>query len=473
MKIIRNTDDQSFSGDYREKFSLYYLNDEGQPRFLVNDRKPSDLEMEYSAAISPAMEGKDVSMTIPQEKDGYPVSMAYIFYDYEFLLFPAEHPPKLKYLYIPSTVRDIRIDNVEFCNCTVEISPDNPYLCVYENAIYSKDMTELRYIMSPVECFEPLKSVKRICSGAGRRLQGLRRLVIPESVKIIEGDAFAHCPDLTEADIRAREIGSGALFWCKALASLKITGCKKMGRIAFSACEALRSVELTNTEEIGESAFFSTSSLTEIQLPETMRRIGEGAFFNSGVKQLTIPAGVHTLGENILDTSGLKEFRLTIYLDDGHLRFEGDDPVPDNTIVTVLSAETNELLFEFVKFGGFGKIFTMHGVDFTEYDLMFRSKKGENAYYKALAAWYRLLYPIGMNDEKREMIKSYASRHSESALRGMISGDTSSADKIAESPFLKLIDDERLARLIDKSTKHKKPELTALLMQELHERKTK
>ena len=100
--------------------------------------------LSYHIAIKPTAAGTELSITIPEEKDGRPISMVSISSSsYMKPMLPGNDFPTLKHLYISASVRRLYVTDrgidersVNLLNyCTVEISPDNPYFCVYENGI--------------------------------------------------------------------------------------------------------------------------------------------------------------------------------------------------------------------------------------------------------------------------------------------------------------------------------------------------
>lgn len=398
--------------------------------------------------VPETIEGRSVSLVgiIPELPLGSPIPK----FD--------DHPP-IRYLYIPSGVRHLRIGTAITRNsvvpsdtaaekfnplngCTVEISPDNPHFFVSGKGIYNNDMTELLYIFSPDECFEVPAGVKLIRSSAGCALKGMKRLTIPESVNVIEDCAFEGCPDLEYADIGAKNIG--------------------------------------------ERAFFGCGSLKDVKLADTVRGIGDNAFALTEIRKLTIPPDVRMIGQSVLRNDPQNDTVNTIlevYIKNDALPIgRGVSPADDGTLLVVRSPETNKSLLELVILGSLDMIFTDHGIDFTEYDKKFieyvRTDE-DHARHTAMinmlaAAVSRLRHPIGMSAETMEFYKDYASH-----LAGLIIKMTillfpdTAAPEIAEHPYLQLVDDKGILELIDLVANKGKTEITAVLMQELNERRNR
>ena len=318
----------------------------------------------------------------------------------------------------------------------VEISPENPYFCVCENGLYSKDMAKLYYIFSPEGCFEVPEGVKRIKTGAGRYIKGLRKLIIPKSVVTVEKNAFEYCYDLEYADIQARDIGLRA----------------------FSSC----------------------NSLKEVRLSDELQTIGDHAFAYTDITELTIPPSVREIGQYILQNADPTLLTLTLYSKDGALPKMHGSSVESGTLIRILSVETNEKLCEFVALGRIGKVFTKRGVDFSKYDELFKQDFNSQRFSLRSgirAAQFRLKYLNELNDtdgEKRELFKQYLENAAFLiTLNAIIQYPNETFDDVITGrTYLELVSDDDLLGLIDESARLGKTEVTARLLQYQHERKT-
>lgn len=481
------------NADY--EYCIYYYTEKNGVRRSVSPGNIKDNEhvkAEYSVHIAPGILGEGLNITVPEDIDGYTVGTVTVFHRQFSGSFDPEYGlPLIKYLYIPSGVSGIHIKTAIFQNypipgtipntkrhalnrCSVEISPDNPYFRCHKNGIYSKDMTELFYIFSPEECFEVPSGVKVIKKGAGCYLKGLRRLVIPKGVTDIENGAFEGCTDLEYADISAENVGQRAFYGCTALSSLRLD-CKEIGRSAFSGCESLREVRLLNTAVINSGAFASCRSLYSLKLPDSLRKIGDHAFLGTVIKHLSLPSGAREIGDGNLFSDSSNTATLEIYLKDGVPPIKrGANPASEGSLLIARSPETGNILFKFIILGSLDTVFTEHGVDFTEYDNIFKNddnckKYGANLTFPA--ALTRLKCPYEMDEETRGFFRNYVSEHAESMMRNRIKDPYTSADDIAANHNLELIDDNGILRLIDETAKDGRTEITAVLMQKLNERR--
>lgn len=400
-------------------------------------------------SLQPVAPGSELSITIPEEKNGHPVSMVSISTSLIGSLSPGKIYPTLKHLYISANVRHLNVNNqgydeqsVNLLNyCTVEISPDNPYFCVYENGIYSKDMTTLYFIFSPQEhCggrFEVPSGVKRIEAHAASALKGLRHLMIREELDEIAQCAFTYCTDLISADIRAVWLGDNAFAGCEALTSLRLD-CRVINSEVFSKCEKLKKIMLIDPEARASSAF--TGSI-------------------------------------------MSKYIISVYVRDGIL-FGSPKAIPAyyGSQLLVRSFETDELMFELIIIGSLGKVFTEQGIDHKAYDIDLKeeSQSKQNIYYmgiimRAMLMRIRCSYdPFRCDEETAEFYKSYISEHGGAILSEMIekSSTSTTVNYIEELLYLDLIGEEDMLKLIDLSSRNGRTEITALLMQKLNERKS-
>ena len=244
--------------------------------------------------------------------------------------------------------------------------------------------------------------------------------------------------------------------------------CKVIGKSAFRDHEKLKSVTLLNTEVIDENAFEFCISLREVKLPDTLQEIGKRAFSQSGIRHLVIPPGVTEIGEDILESGTIE-----IYLKDGVLPVKpGVRPAENGTLLVVRSPETNEVLCKFVLLGSPDIVLTKHGIDFTEYDKMFNDRFLGYCYgldTTIRAAKVRLHNSVGMSRKTMELLKEYIPMSIAFDIEYMI--NENSIEELEEYPYLDDIDTERFLNLIDYSAQQGKTEMTAVLMQKLHERR--
>jgi hypothetical protein len=166
----------------------------------------------------------------------------------------------------------------------------------------------------------------RIPSGAFIYCINLKEIVLPDSVKSIEG--VLGCPKLARITLppALESIGNSAFDGCTRLALTELPptlesigedafcGCtnlaltalpptlKSIGNRAFFCCTRLALTELPTLNSIGESAFYRCTRLALTELPPTLKSIGWGAFHYCTNLALTeLPPTLESIGEYAFD----------------------------------------------------------------------------------------------------------------------------------------------------------------------------
>ncbi len=126
-------------------------------------------------------------------------------------------------------------------------------------------------------------------------------VTIPDSVAMIDRNAFASCPELTELDLGKglKEIELGAFSNCFALEEITIPdSVTVIGSEAFRNCQSLKSVHFGNgVSLIDGAAFDGCEALTQIDLPASLREIGYNAFHEcTNLKTVNIAGGLEKIG---------------------------------------------------------------------------------------------------------------------------------------------------------------------------------
>ncbi|MBQ2555953.1 MAG: leucine-rich repeat protein [Thermoguttaceae bacterium] len=142
-----------------------------------------------------------------------------------------------------------------------EVDPESKYFCAVDGIVYTKDMKTLvavpkRYSAKELQVPSGVTSINS-CAFDGCIY--VESVVLPDSLRIIGGEAFAKCRSL-----RSISIPEGVV---------------SIGDRAFEACHALESVELPKTlEKIGGEAFLDCAMLKSILIPEGVKSIAGDAF---------------------------------------------------------------------------------------------------------------------------------------------------------------------------------------------------
>ncbi len=134
-----------------------------------------------------------------------------------------------------------------------------------------------------------------------KSLIGIRNLIIPDGITIIDDAAFQNCSDLKSITIpdSVIYIGEKAFYNCHSLTSITIpNSVTSIGNMAFYGCENLTSIMLpTGVTNIGFSTFYGCKQLKSISIPDGVTHIGYRAFYGCmNLKSITIPDSVTNIG---------------------------------------------------------------------------------------------------------------------------------------------------------------------------------
>lgn len=190
----------------------------------------------------------------------------------------------------------------------------------------------------------------------------IKKVIIPDSIRTINGDAFVKCTNLEKIEIGngikeigrdaftgtkyakthkrkngvlyigkylitanrkvckgkvkvkkgTRLIACGAFIMCKKITSVTIPDSVEIiNETAFEDCVRLESVRLpSGLSELSDSVFNHCKCLEKIKLPEKLKKISARAFAYSGIKEITIPKSVKRFGDNIFYNSTLEKITL-------------------------------------------------------------------------------------------------------------------------------------------------------------------
>lgn len=125
-------------------------------------------------------------------------------------------------------------------------------------------------------------NISVIPAGAYSGRVDIKEAVIPDSVSVIEDEAFYDCPNLERVTFLGSptEIGARAFSRCEKLTEIVIPeGVKIIGEEAFAHCDKLETAVLPSTlSEIGEQLFFMCTLLSDITITDGVDYIGERMF---------------------------------------------------------------------------------------------------------------------------------------------------------------------------------------------------
>lgn len=147
------------------------------------------------------------------------------------------------------------------------------------------------------------QTLKRINDYAFSRCTELETIVIPDSVTRIGAYVFKECISLKSVNIPSgiSAIPEGMFSGCAKLENIELhDGLNVIGDAAFQKCTSLQTIQLPSTiEKINAYAFEQCVKLKNVQLPEKVDGIGIYAFSKcSSLESITLPESLTGIGDN-------------------------------------------------------------------------------------------------------------------------------------------------------------------------------
>lgn len=148
------------------------------------------------------------------------------------------------------------------------------------------------------EAFSPFAS--RIPRERSEFLKTIKKIKLPDTIKVIEKNAFYYMEGLEELHIpeSVEKIGEEAFGYLFSMKSFEIPDTvKELGIRMFCACSKLERVKLpSGLSEIGDYMFSACRSLKEITIPAAVKRIGIWGFRECReLEEVTLPEGVEEI----------------------------------------------------------------------------------------------------------------------------------------------------------------------------------
>ena len=145
--------------------------------------------------------------------------------------------------------------------------------------------------------------IEKISANTFKDFNNLKRVTIPDSVKVIEAGAFENCPDLKEVNLGNGlvEIRNNVFDGCFSLERIVIpSSVKSIGSSCFKNCTDLKSVILKEgIENLGENAFYGCDSLKELTIPGSLKKVRGNWFLrNTGIEEVTLRNGITGIEDN-------------------------------------------------------------------------------------------------------------------------------------------------------------------------------
>lgn len=174
-----------------------------------------------------------------------------------------------------------------FADCTalesITVDEGNPYYCVVEGVLYTKDMTKLLCYPAAKkgESFTVPESVTEIDDGAFSGCIHLKEIILPEHLSEIRGYTFRNCTALQKLSIPETV--------------------QSIGKYAFENCETLDLNAFPEGVDGIAEGVLSNSGTTKFSISEDITEIGSMAFYNCDhLQEIVLPASTQKIGDRAL-----------------------------------------------------------------------------------------------------------------------------------------------------------------------------
>ena len=198
--------------------------------------------------------------------------------------------------------------------------------------------------------------VTEIGQGAFSGVEGLKEIIIPRTVKVIQQDAFSYNAEIEKVTIQSKVGENGEIIGLERIGNSAFKGCSSLKEVtmpdsvieivemAFRECTNLEKVQLSNNiTSIASQTFLNCYELTTINMPNSLISIVAQVFSNCyKLDNIHIPAGVSSIASNVF-TNCTNLYNLTI--DEGNSTYEVEDGIiykKDNSILIMLASMANE-----------------------------------------------------------------------------------------------------------------------------------
>ncbi len=211
---------------------------------------------------------------------------------------------------------------------TINIPESNEYYKAEDGYIYSKDGTELVYVVSTKTEVNINEKIETIKDHAIYCLT-ITELTIPDNVITIEGNAIRTCNSLKKIEIGSGLSNLSSTFKANSVNNLesiiideenqnyKISGnliLTKDGKevVTYIKRNVQSQIIPEGVEKLCSYAFANLTNVIEIILPSTLKEIESSAFYNcTGLSKIAIPSSVEIIGTNAFGScSNLAEIRI-------------------------------------------------------------------------------------------------------------------------------------------------------------------
>ena len=163
-----------------------------------------------------------------------------------------------------------------------------------------------------------------IDQGTFANVKGLKKIIIPYTVKEIRSNAFSYNSDIQEIEFQTKNNKDGTIEGCETISSYAFRQCTNLEKIilpdsitfigdwVFQDCTKLNSVNIPNgLTYLSHGMFFGCTNLTNINLSDNITALNSQCLQGIGLNEITIPSSVTVMSEYCLcDCKNLKKITI-------------------------------------------------------------------------------------------------------------------------------------------------------------------
>ena len=183
--------------------------------------------------------------------------------------------------------------------------------------LFSEDKKTLKKFQSGIQSYTVPVGVEKIASSAFKNCDSLKELILPNSLKLVDTNAFDGCKHINRVEFTGTMVERLQIKWQTWIENghaIVVDGVlveelvipqtiTKILDYAFYYCSSLRAIVFHNgIEEIGKCAFNKTKLSGALCLNEGLKRIGAHAFFNTSITTVSLPSSLRKIREGAFAT---------------------------------------------------------------------------------------------------------------------------------------------------------------------------
>jgi len=220
----------------------------------------------------------------------------------------------------PASLKEIK--SMAFSGCTslrhLAISANNPTFTAEGNCLILKSERKLVLGCSGSKIPKDIVTVGEFAFyGAG-----LTELLLPDSLRVIENQAFAENPELTALDLgnSLESLGNLAFSGCDLLNNVYLpASLTEIGVTPFRNCKAMTRLTVSENNPayyaktlclVRKSDQCLIEGFTGASIPDGVKAIADWAFAYTSVREISIPVGVETIGKSAFAYTSLTSLTL-------------------------------------------------------------------------------------------------------------------------------------------------------------------